>query len=277
MGHLDRGRPRDRVGRRVHAVPGAPAPAAHADRASASRSAAGSTIGSRARCPAFTFRHRALLVGPRSPVRRPVPSPARRRIGAQVDPLSNIDPHSRVSRATCAGSATHVMDLNVARVWIHLRAADRDRPRGAARDRSVPHRARAQPRGHRRLGPDDAAAHAQLLRRPRRHAARRPRPFARPPADVEQLLLAEPDLRTFIDANGLADLQLTVLFRDGDAAGYRRAHRAASTTAWQRERATARRSRGARDARRRRVAARGQGRREPRADACREPRAHRRR
>jgi predicted RND superfamily exporter protein len=40
------------------------------------------------------------------------------------------------------------------------------------------------------------------------------------PGGEGRLLLTEPDLRTFIDVNGLADLQLVVLFRDGDAAGY---------------------------------------------------------
>jgi predicted RND superfamily exporter protein len=45
--------------------------------------------------------------------------------------------------------------------------------------------------------------------------------FAAAAADLEALLLSEPDLRGFIDVNGLADLQITVLFRNGDAAGYR--------------------------------------------------------
>jgi len=47
-----------------------------------------------------------------------------------------------------------------------------------------------------------------------------PGQFAQAVGDVEQLMLTESDLRTFIDVNGLADLQLTVLFRNGDAAGY---------------------------------------------------------
>src|SRR5206468_1464544 len=39
-------------------------------------------------------------------------------------------------------------------------------------------------------------------------------------ADLEQMLLSEPGLRGYIDVNGLKDLQITVLFREGDAEGY---------------------------------------------------------
>ena len=39
-------------------------------------------------------------------------------------------------------------------------------------------------------------------------------------ADFEQLLLSEPSLRGYVDANGLSDVNVTVLFRKGDASGY---------------------------------------------------------
>src|SRR5207237_867922 len=49
---------------------------------------------------------------------------------------------------------------------------------------------------------------------------RDPAQFARAAADLEQLLLAEPGLRGYVDVNGLQDLNVTVLFRQGDAEGY---------------------------------------------------------
>jgi predicted RND superfamily exporter protein len=55
---------------------------------------------------------------------------------------------------------------------------------------------------------------------------------------VEQLLLAEPDLRTFIDVKGLSDLQLTVLFRHGDASNFEVMLRGIRA-AWDRSRAGA--------------------------------------
>jgi predicted RND superfamily exporter protein len=47
-----------------------------------------------------------------------------------------------------------------------------------------------------------------------------PAQFARATADLEQMLLADPALRGYIDVNGFQDLNVTVLFRQGDARGY---------------------------------------------------------
>ena len=137
----------------------------------------------------------------------------------EIDTLSNIDPHSSVAR-DLRWFRDHVMDLNVARVWIHLPRASATDPEALhAIDRfetalaaapditsvagpTTPLRMRSYLAGHGEALPDDAAR------------------FEAAVADVEQLLLTEPDLRSFIDVNGLADVQLTVLFRNGDAAGY---------------------------------------------------------
>ncbi|HET6923517.1 MAG TPA: MMPL family transporter, partial [Anaeromyxobacteraceae bacterium] len=48
-----------------------------------------------------------------------------------------------------------------------------------------------------------------------------PEAFAAATADVEQLLLSQPELRAFLDAGTLANAQLTVLFDRIDAEGYR--------------------------------------------------------
>ena len=47
-----------------------------------------------------------------------------------------------------------------------------------------------------------------------------PAEFARASADLEQLLLSEAGLRGYVDVNGLKDLNVTVLFGQGDAEGY---------------------------------------------------------
>ncbi len=140
-------------------------------------------------------------------------------MAVEVDVLSNIDPHTTLYR-DLRWFREHVMDLNIARVWIHL-------PHPSATDPEVL-------RGIDRLETTLAAVpHVTCVSGPttplriRGYLAGRgdtlPRDaeqFAQATADVEQLLMSEPELRAFIDVNGLADLQLTVLFRDGDAAGY---------------------------------------------------------
>jgi len=48
-----------------------------------------------------------------------------------------------------------------------------------------------------------------------------PAAFAALAGDVEQLLLSQPELRTFVDAGSLANAQLTVLFRKGEEQDFR--------------------------------------------------------
>jgi predicted RND superfamily exporter protein len=140
-------------------------------------------------------------------------------IPLRVDTLSNIDPATQLYR-DLRWFRDHVMDLNVGRVWIHL-------PRAAATDPEV---LRAVDRLTDELeaatditavsGPTTPlrmrsyfAGHGEAL-------PRDPQRFAQAAGDVEQLLLSDPELRGFIDVDGLADLQLIVLFGNGDARGY---------------------------------------------------------
>jgi hypothetical protein len=137
----------------------------------------------------------------------------------EADALSNIDPDAQVA-IDLRWFRDHVTDLNVARIWIHLPQATATDPEVLRAvdnfQTAVEHapdvtgvtgpttllRMRSYLAGHGEALPQDPAA------------------FAHATDDVEQLMLTEPDLRTFIDVNGLADLQMTVLFRHGDAAGY---------------------------------------------------------
>jgi uncharacterized protein len=175
--------------------------------------------------PRFTFRHRWPLVGAALAVGAagaiaiaglpgvvgPIP--------LRVDTLSNIDPDTRLHR-DLAWFRDHVMDLNIARIWIHL-------PRPTATDPEV---LRAVDRLTSAL---DAAPDVTGVTGPttplrmRSYFAGRgdrlpadPARFAEAVGDVELLLLSQPELRSYIDVDQLRDLQLTVLFRRGDARGY---------------------------------------------------------
>src|SRR2546425_11554784 len=118
-------------------------------------------------------------------------------------------------RRDLVGLRQNVAALNVSHVWVHLpdpSAADPellrtlDRFQGAVE--SVPeviavlgpttfHRLRRYFGGQGGQLPGGAAQ------------------CARAAADLEQLLLAEPGLRGYVDVSGLQDLNVTVLFRQG--------------------------------------------------------------
>jgi predicted RND superfamily exporter protein len=112
------------------------------------------------------------------------------------------------------------MDLNIARIWIHL-------PRPIATDPEV---LRAVDRFTSEIEatPDVTAVTGPTTPlRMRSYFAGRgealpadPARFAEAVGDVELLLLSRSDLRGYIDVDRLTDLQLTVLFRRGDARGY---------------------------------------------------------
>jgi predicted RND superfamily exporter protein len=140
-------------------------------------------------------------------------------IPVQVEALANIDPSSRLVRDARWYEA-QALGLHVAHVWIHL-------PRAAATDPDV---LQAIDRFQSQLdatidvtgvaGPTTPLRlRSYLAGRGEALPADRTR-FAAAVADVEQLLLSEPELRAFIDVGGLADLHLTVLFGHGDGAGY---------------------------------------------------------
>ncbi|MFL5311818.1 MAG: efflux RND transporter permease subunit [Myxococcales bacterium] len=136
-----------------------------------------------------------------------------------VDTLTYMDA-SLPLRQDLVWFREHVADLNVAHVWIQL-------PRPAATDPEV---LRAVDRFQREIESIPAAIAAvgpTTFLRLRRYFAGQgerlpddPAQFAAAAADLEQLLLSESGLRGYVDVNGLRDVQITVLFRQGDAAGY---------------------------------------------------------
>jgi predicted RND superfamily exporter protein len=136
-----------------------------------------------------------------------------------VDSLTYLDP-SLPLRSDLVWFREHVADLNVAHVWIHL-------PRPAATDPEVL-RAVDRFQGAIESVPEViAAVGPTTFLRLRRYFAGQgerlpddPAQFARATADLEQLLLSEAGLRGYVDVGGLQDLNVTVLFRQGDAEGY---------------------------------------------------------
>jgi len=178
-----------------------------------------------AKIPDLAFRHRRTLVGAAlllciggAAALFGIPGWLRP-MSVGVDTLTYMDP-SLPLRQDLVWFRDHVGDLNVAHVWIHL-------PRAAATDPEV---LQAVDRFQSRIEADRqvmAATGPTTFLRMRRYFAGQgerlpddPAQFARASADVEQLLLSEPGLRGFIDVNGLRDLQITVLFEQGDAPGY---------------------------------------------------------
>jgi len=177
------------------------------------------------RLPAFTFRHRRGLVvtalllcvaGAGALFGIPGLLPA---MSVRVDTLTYIDP-SLPLHQDLDWFRKNVADLNVAHVWIEL-------PRPAATDPEV---LRAVDRFQDAIESNPeviAAIGPTTFLRLRRYFAGQgerlpqdPAEFARGAADLEQMLLSEPGLRGYIDVKGLKDLQITVLFREGDAEGY---------------------------------------------------------
>src|SRR5229473_1772574 len=178
-----------------------------------------------AEVPAFAFRHRRRLVA--AVLLLCIAGAAAlfgipgwlRPMSVGVDTLTYMDA-SLPLRQDLVWFREHVADLNVAHVWIHL-------PRSAATDPEVL-RAVDRVQGENESVPAVIAAvgPTTFLRRRRYFAGDGerlpddPAQFARAAAELEQLLLSESGLRGFVDVNGLRDVQITVLFRQGDAAGY---------------------------------------------------------
>ncbi len=136
-----------------------------------------------------------------------------------TDTLTYLDP-SLPARQDLVWFRENATDLNVAHLWVHL-------PRPGATDPEV---LRAVDRFQSEIesipGVTSVIGPTTFLRLRRYFAGQGeslpddPVRFARATADLEQLLLAEPGLRGYIDVGRLRDLNLTVLFRQGDAKGY---------------------------------------------------------
>lgn len=175
--------------------------------------------------PSFTYRHRKAVVGIAAALAiagavalvgipglvSPMP--------VRIDALSNIDPHSRLYR-DMRWFSEHVMDLNVARVWVHL-------PHATATDPEVLHAIDRLQRDLEAIptvtgvaGPTTPLRMRSYLAGHGDHMPDDPQRFADAVSDVETLMMQEPDLRTFIDVDKLSDFQIVVLFREGGAPGY---------------------------------------------------------
>jgi predicted RND superfamily exporter protein len=134
----------------------------------------------------------------------------------QVDGIGNVDHATRIYR-DARWFQSHVMDLNVAHIWIHL-------PDGTATD---PETLRAIDAFHKQLdattnvtgvtGPTTPLRMRSYLSGHGDQLPSEPGAFADATADVEQLILTQPDFRPFINPN-LTDVQLTLLFSHGNYA-----------------------------------------------------------
>ena len=178
-----------------------------------------------AKVPELAFRHRRVLVGAAlllciagAGALFGIPG-LLRPMSVGVDTLTYMDP-SLPLRQDIVWFRENVGDLNVAHVWIHL-------PRAAATDPEVlravdrfQSEIESAPSVITAVGPTTFLRMRRYFAGEAERLPEDPAQFARAAADVEQLLLSEPGLRGFIDVNALRDLQITVLFRQGDAAGY---------------------------------------------------------
>ena len=136
-----------------------------------------------------------------------------------VDSLDYVDPDLAIHR-DMVFFRRHVSALNVARVWVRT-------PPGAVTDPEVLRGLDRLATAFERLPTVSAVIGPTTLFRVRRYLAgegdrlpQDPAVFAAAAADVEQLLLTQPELRGFIDAGTLGNAQLTVLFDRTDEAGF---------------------------------------------------------
>jgi predicted RND superfamily exporter protein len=155
-------------------------------------------------------------------------------IPLRVDTLSSIDPGTQLYR-DLAWFRDHVMDLNIARIWIHLPSPTATSPEVLRAVDRLTSELEAAPDVTGVTGPTTPLRLRRYFAGQGEQLPADPARFAEAVGDVELLLLAQPDLRSYIDVNHLGDLQLTVLFRRGDARGYAELARRVQT-AWDRVR-----------------------------------------
>ncbi len=147
-----------------------------------------------------------------------------------VDGLDYVDPGLAIHK-DMTWFREQVSGLNVARAWLHVApgtATDPEVLRGVERFTSA---VEAVPGVTAGVGPTTFLRVRRALAGAEGGLPRDPAGFAEAAGDVEALLLSQPELRAFIDVGGLSDLQVTVTFADGDAAGFARM-RAALDAAW---------------------------------------------
>ncbi|HEY0255328.1 MAG TPA: MMPL family transporter, partial [Kofleriaceae bacterium] len=163
--------------------------------------------------PKLTYRYRWPIVGV-ALVLCIAGGLALRNISVRVDALANLDPKTKLYR-DMEWFGQHVMDMNIARVWIHLPKATATEPETLTAIDQFQTALESQPNITGVAGPTTPI-------RMRSYLSGHGEKLADPAVydDIETLLMSEADLRTFIDIN-LHDYQVDVLFKGGDAAGYR--------------------------------------------------------
>jgi predicted RND superfamily exporter protein len=188
------------------------------------------------RLPAFTYRWRwPLVAGPLALSAAGLVAlfgwPGRLApLAVGVDGLDYVDPGHPIHR-DLTWFREHVSGLNVARAWLHVApgsATDPEVLRGVDRFTDA---AEALPGVSAVVGPTTFLRVRRALAGQAGPLPAEPAAFAEAAGDVEALLLSQPELRGFIDVGGLSDLQVTVTFADGDAAGFARMARGLAT-AW---------------------------------------------
>jgi predicted RND superfamily exporter protein len=140
-------------------------------------------------------------------------------MAVRTDTLAYLDPATPLAR-DLRWFREHVTDLDVARVWIHLAGPQATDPEVLLAVDRLETALEALPDVTAVTGPTTPLRMRSYLSGGGEDLPRDPAGFARVAGDLEQLLLTQPELRSFIDVNGLSDMQLTVIFRHGDAAGY---------------------------------------------------------
>jgi predicted RND superfamily exporter protein len=137
----------------------------------------------------------------------------------ETDPLSTIDPDAQVAR-DLRWFRANVGSTDVARVWIHLATPTATDPAVLQAVENFTHALEIAPEVSGVVGPTTMLRMRSYVAGKGEVLPSDPAGFAAAVADFEELLLAEPELRIFVDAGGLSDLQLTLQLRRGDAEGY---------------------------------------------------------
>ena len=142
-----------------------------------------------------------------------------------VDALDYVDPRLAIHR-DMVFFRKNVSGLDVARVWIRTapgQVTDPEVLRGIDRLTTA---IEQLPGVNAVVGPTTFLRMRRYLAGQGENLPQDPAAFAAAAADVEELLLSEPELRAFLDAGSLSSAQITVTFGQGDAAGYQALARA---------------------------------------------------
>jgi uncharacterized protein len=142
-----------------------------------------------------------------------------------VDALDYVDPRLEIAR-DLRFYRDQVGGLNVARVWVRTPPGQVTDPRLLSALDRFSAAVEREPGVTSVVGPTTFLRIRSYLAGRGDRLPADPQAFARAAADLEQLLLTEPELRAFLDVGSLANAQLTVVFERTDEAGYRALARA---------------------------------------------------